>query len=68
MAGSAYAKIWQIFGKMVFDDDSPYEGGNVNRRVFIDGFEWWALVDDLRTLPPGQIVAGIPHIGELLLL
>jgi len=29
---------------------------------------WWALVDDLRTLPPGQIVAGIPHIGELSLL
>ena len=27
-----------------------------------------ALVDDLRTLPPGQIVAGIPHIGELSLL
>jgi len=26
---------------------------------------WWALVDDLRTLPPAQIVAGIPHIGEL---
>lgn len=25
--------------------------------------DWWALVDDLRTLPPGQIVAGIPHIG-----
>jgi hypothetical protein len=29
---------------------------------------WWALVDDLRTLPPGQIIAGIPHIGELSLL
>jgi len=29
---------------------------------------WWALVDDLRTLPPGQIGAGIPHIGELSLL
>ncbi len=29
------------------------------------GKRWWALVDDLRTLPPGQIVAGIPHIGEL---
>jgi hypothetical protein len=29
---------------------------------------WWALVDDLRTLPPGQIVAGIPHIGEASLL
>jgi hypothetical protein len=26
---------------------------------------WWALVDDLRTLPLGQIVAGIPHIGQL---
>jgi hypothetical protein len=23
--------------------------------------EWWALVDDLRTLPPGQILAAIPH-------
>jgi hypothetical protein len=23
---SAYAKIWQIFGKMDFDDDSPYRG------------------------------------------
>jgi len=30
--------------------------------------KWWALVDDFRTLPLGQIVAGIPHIGELLLL
>lgn len=29
---------------------------------------WWALVDDLRTLPPGQIVAGIPNIGDLSLL
>ena len=29
---------------------------------------WWALVDDFRTLPLGQIVAGIPHIGELSLL
>jgi hypothetical protein len=29
---------------------------------------WWALVDDLRTLPLGQIVAGIPHIGEFSLL
>jgi hypothetical protein len=28
----------------------------------------WALVDDFRTLPLGQIVAGIPHIGELSLL
>lgn len=28
----------------------------------------WALVDDLRTLPLGQIAAGIPHIGELPLL
>ena len=27
------------------------------------GQKWWALVDDLRTLPLGQIVAGIPHIG-----
>jgi len=27
-----------------------------------------ALVDDFRTLPLGQIVAGIPHIGELSLL
>jgi hypothetical protein len=27
--------------------------------------KWWALVDDLRTLPPSQIVAGIPHIGAL---
>jgi len=45
VAGSAYAKIWQIFGKMVFDDDSPYEGGIVNRRVFIDDFEWWAWLD-----------------------
>jgi|GEM_PF-6981103 hypothetical protein len=27
--------------------------------------EWWALVDDLRTLPPGQILAGIPRIGEV---
>jgi hypothetical protein len=26
---------------------------------------WWALVDDLRTLPLGQIVAGIPHTGQL---
>ena len=26
------------------------------------------LVDDLRTLPLGQIVGGIPHIGELSLL
>jgi hypothetical protein len=25
--------------------------------------EWRALVDDLRTLPLGQIVAGIPRIG-----
>jgi hypothetical protein len=25
-AGLAYAKIWQIFGKMDFDDDSLYEG------------------------------------------
>lgn len=29
--------------------------------------EWWALVDDLRTLPLGQIVAGIPPIGERML-
>jgi len=27
--------------------------------------KWWAIVDDLGTLPPGQIAAGIPHIGEL---
>lgn len=27
-----------------------------------------ALVDDLRTLPPAQIVAGIPRIGEISLL
>ena len=26
---------------------------------------WWVLVDDFRTLPLGQIVPGIPHIGEL---
>jgi hypothetical protein len=26
MADSACGKIWQIFGKMVFDDHSPYEG------------------------------------------
>jgi hypothetical protein len=32
------------------------------------GVLWWALVDDFRTLPLGQIVAGIPHIGELSLL
>jgi hypothetical protein len=32
------------------------------------GEGWWALVDDFRTLPMGQIVAGIPHIGELSLL
>jgi len=30
--------------------------------------EWWALVDDFRTLLLRQIVAGIPHIGELSLL
>jgi hypothetical protein len=30
--------------------------------------EWPQLVDDFRTLPLGQIVAGIPHIGELSLL
>jgi hypothetical protein len=29
---------------------------------------WWALGDDLRTLPLGQIVAGIPRMGELSLL
>lgn len=29
---------------------------------------WWALVDDLRTLPLGQIAAGIPHVGGLSLL
>lgn len=29
---------------------------------------WWALVDDLRTIPLGQIATGIPHIGELSLL
>ena len=25
--------------------------------------EWWALVDDLRTLPLGQIVVGISQVG-----
>jgi hypothetical protein len=34
----------------------------------LGGRLWWALVDDFRTLPLGQIVAGIPHIGELSLL
>ena len=29
---------------------------------------WWALVDDLRTPPPGQIVAGIAYIGGLSVL
>lgn len=24
---------------------------------------WWALVDDFRILPLGQIVAGVPRIG-----
>ena len=43
--GGPYPDFWQIFGKMVFDDDSPYEGGIVNRRVFIDDFEWWAWLD-----------------------
>jgi hypothetical protein len=33
-----------------------------------NSLQWRALVDDLRTLPPGQIAAGIPYIGELSLL
>jgi hypothetical protein len=37
------------------------------------GFEFFAMVGpiivgDLRTLPPGQIEAGIPHMGGLSLL
>jgi hypothetical protein len=32
------------------------------------GEGWWALVDDLRPLPLGQIVAAIPHIGKLSLV
>lgn len=42
--------------------------GGVVGRVFwvppLTHLKWWALVDDLRTVPPGQIFAGIPRIGE----
>jgi len=63
---SAYAKIWEIFlAKSFFDDKFPYEG-KVRMAAYL--FEWWALGDDLRTLPLGQIVAGLPHIEELSLL
>lgn len=31
----------------------------------IVGKRWWALVNDLRTLSTGQIVAGIPQIRDL---
>jgi hypothetical protein len=48
--------------------ESPEKGKSENRRIFTGDLNWWALVDDFRTLPLGQIVAGIPHIGELSLL
>ncbi len=60
------SESWQIVGKWLLEGNAPIARSENDR--INTGDLWWALVDDLRTLPLGQIVAGIPHIGELSLL